>query len=73
MGKIIWDEPGSTLYGEPVQQSNPAQEIAQGVSDFARGYAQGAEQYQATQPQHGTMTATTITAGQLPTTTWIHY
>jgi hypothetical protein len=71
-GQIVWDDPGSTLYGEPVQQSNPAQVIAQGVSDFARGYAQASQEYQAEHPyqapqpiqiqQHGT--ATVFTPGK---------
>jgi hypothetical protein len=79
-GQIVWDEPGE-LYGVP--QSNPAQEIAQGVSDFARGYAQGAEQYQAEHPyqapqpiqiqqqQHGT--ATVFTPGATHPLSLINY
>jgi hypothetical protein len=58
-GQIIWDKPGVTLFGEPVQPSTVpvqsrgqriAEGIAQGISDFSTGYAQGASQYHATQP-----------------------
>jgi hypothetical protein len=45
---------------------------AQAIGDFGRGYSNASQQYQETHP-HGTMTATTVTPGEWPSTTYIHY
>jgi hypothetical protein len=59
------------MYGEPVQQSNTAQQIVNGITNdvgaFARGAAQGAQEYEATHP-HGSMTGY---IGDKPV--WINY
>jgi hypothetical protein len=66
---IIWDEPVQPTTGEKL--ANVLDETLQAAGDFGRGYSNAYNQYP--QQQHGTMTATSLTPGQPPTTTFIHY